>query len=293
MQEHMFRFSMSPGLRLPLAFWIVWLGSIATGGEDRPDQTEQERILGIMRESSASYHLPDVSYDVTLTLSGSGGWRYPWEKKPLKTDGRLIAHDGRVYLCCRLGAHNKPIPNQWMETPGSEHFGRRQFPWDGSHANIEWSRWDIVRGHKVAVFNYTVSQQDSLLPIPDSVDATRIPRQHGGRSPGVVPNLHDAPGLPYKGSLWVDPSTGVIRRASVAVDIPDGSSLRHLSWEFDFDEVVLGTQQFAVPVLCNLVSTEKGKDTRWATFRLQSYRKFEVDSSITFFPVDSTTTYPH
>ena len=172
-----------------------------------PDAAEQERILKVMREYAASYRLPDMTYDQTIIIlrreSGPETWRKTWSN-----ESQRIAHDGREYACCRWGKHRKPMPNQWVQTwylPGSG-----TFPWDGSNASAVWNRWEIVRGHRVAVFDYSVRPQDSHLIMPYFRHEASIPRADGNRYSGPVTDLRDSASLPYNGSVWVVPSTGAI-----------------------------------------------------------------------------------
>ena len=43
---------------------------------------------------------------------------------------------------------------------------QRYIPVGRTNASVVWKRWDIVRGHRVAVFDYSVSQQDSQQILP-------------------------------------------------------------------------------------------------------------------------------
>jgi hypothetical protein len=276
-------------LLLPLP--VLVFGGVSAARDDAPPgAAEQEQILKVMREYTVSYRLPDMTYDQALTIlrceSRSETWREVWNN-----ESRRIAHDGRQYLCCRLGKHLKPIPNQWVQTwyiPGSG-----TFPWDGSNASVAWNRWDVVRGHRVAVFDYSVSQQDSHFIMPYFRDKARIPRADGYLFSGPVTDLRDSASLPYNGSVWVEPSTGAIWRHSVLISgFPARFKLRSSSGITDFDLVTLGTTQYLLQVMeIGVTGDNVSTDRVERVFR--NFRKFEADSSITFFGANSTITYRH
>jgi hypothetical protein len=269
---------------------LVFGGAYAAQSDALPDAPERDRILKLMREYAASYHLPDVMYDQMLTLSrrpsGSETWRTVW-----MNESRRIAHDGREYLCCRLGKHNKPAPNQWVQSwyvPGSD-----TFPWDGSKASLVWNRWDVVRGHRVAVFDYSVTQQDSHFIMPYFRDKAVIPRLDGAPYSGPVTDLRNSAVLPYAGSMWVDPSTGAIWRLSMQIgEFPARFKIKHSSAVTDFDLVTLGTTQYLLKV-ADVEVLPYSADTDRCERLYSNYRKFEADSSVTFFGVDSTINYRH
>jgi hypothetical protein len=255
-----------------------------------PDAAEQERILKVMREYAASYRLPDMTYDQKLNWfrreSGPETWRKTWSH-----EGQRIAHDGREYACCRLGKHRKPMPNQWVQTWYIPGFGT--FPWDGSNASVVWNRWDVVRGHRVVVFDYSVRAQDSHAILPYRHGKASIPRADGHLWSGPVTDMRDSAILPYTGSVWVDPSTGAIwRHSTLTTEFPARFMLHSSSVTNDYDLVTLGTTQYMLNVMTVDV-TENYADTNRYEWVFRNHRKFAADSTITFFGADSAITYRH
>jgi hypothetical protein len=255
-----------------------------------PGAAGQERILKAMREYAASYRLPDMTYDQTIVISLRENSSKTW-RKTSSDEGQRIAHDGREYACCRLGKHRKPIPNQWVQTFYIPGFG--DFPWDGSNASVAWNGWDVVRGHRVAVFDYSVRAQDSHAILPYRHGKASIPRADGNLGSGPVTDMRDSAILPYTGSVWVDPSTGAIWRQSILrTEFPARFKLRSSSVTKDYDMVTLGTTQYMLNVMTVDV-TENYADTNRYEWAFRNHRKFAADSSITFFGADSAITYPH
>jgi hypothetical protein len=275
----------APGWRLLLLPLVLVFGGIGAAQDDAPPDTAgQERILSLMRDYAASYRIPDVTFDRAVTISRRRGPSETW-REVFQGENRRIAHDGREYLCCRNGKDRKPIPNQWVppwSVPGSG-----EFPWDGSKATVTWVRWDVVRGHRVAVFDYSVSAQDSHWILPNFRNDAVVPRSDGVKFSGPVTDFRGSAVLPYSGNVWVDPSTGAIWRTStVTGEPPARSRIRSSSGTTDYDLLTLGTTQHLLRV-ANV--TVVGTDRVETLFR--NYRKFEADSSITFFGTDSTVIY--
>jgi hypothetical protein len=273
-----------PMLLLPV---LVSGGIAMAQGDAPPDASEQERILKLVREYAAGYRLPDVTYDrsarVVRQQKGTGEWREVWS-----SEARLVEHDDHTYMCCRLGKNRKPIPNQWIATwyvPGSG-----TYPWDRTTASVTWNRWEEVRGHRTAVFDFDVSQQDSRMLLPNFRDKSVIPRVDGHSFEGPVTNLRNAVVLPYRGQIWVDPASGAIWRTSMIFDGLRARKLYPWSTTTDYDLVTLGTAQYLVQT--KTVHDSSSSDDPERTEHLcRNYRKFEANSSITFFGADSTITY--
>jgi hypothetical protein len=271
---------------LLIAFWVFMFGGSAAQDDTQPDTCEQERILKLMRQYAASYRYPDMSFDQSLTVFRGDSSPAPWQVW-WKNEQRRITHDGHTYLCCRLDKHHKPIPNQWQETwyvPGAG-----SFPWDDTRASTAWSRWEVVRGHRVAVFDYTVSREDSHFIMPHFSNPARIPRQDGALYSGPVSDFRDSAVIPYKGSIWVDPGSGAIWRESSDVrEIPSRFRVSASSTTSEYDLVTLGAEQYML--LVSQVMVHPGTFER-VEYVWSNFRKFQADSSITFFGTDSKVIY--
>ena len=127
---------------------------------------------------------------------------------------KRIAHDGHVYLCCLARRKGKWVPARptvagdrqyWTET----HYipGASNFPWDGSKASIGWDRWEMLRGRRMAVFDYAVKPEDSHWTVTEYPAKARVPYSNGIPYSGPV-DVRDSFNAPYSGIIWVDPETG-------------------------------------------------------------------------------------
>jgi hypothetical protein len=280
---------------------LVFSGTSVAQDDAPPGSAEQERILTLMRQYAAKYQkTPDVAFDQTLTSFrgriGSDAWQEEW-----KNDQSRIAHDGRVYLCCLSRKKGKwRVDTNPIAAGGRQYWteawslpGHTVFPWDGSKATVVWDRWDTRRDHRLAVFNYSVSQRDSHYLVTTFPNAAKIP--HSGDVPysGPVTEIHDSANAPYSGSVWVDPATGSIWRCSdIVKETPARFRTRYASNVEDFDQFTIGTTEYLLLVARVEVVRTKVEMLRgeWA---YRNYHKFDADSSITFFGTDSSITYRH
>ncbi len=132
-------------MRLPhtIALCLLAFGSDAMTQEDAPSsQSDQQRILTLMRQFVASYKMPDVAYDQATTFFSQPGMPTLYSQR--------ICHDGHEYLCCRIGKNGKKAPGEWQEafTPA---YGAL-YPWAKDSVTTTRSRWETLRLHRLAVF---------------------------------------------------------------------------------------------------------------------------------------------
>jgi hypothetical protein len=266
---------------LALAFCLLATHAVANAQTNAPpDAAEQERILTLIRQYAASYRMPDVAYDQTITSSeapvGSNQWRIKGG-----SDSSRMAHDGREYWCCatyRSGGRTRkpPAHAQWKEA-GLYSFDTFQAV--ATRAAIVWDRWEILRARRFAVFNYSVSLRDSEWEMGRAV-------QRGSDWTTIKYGVN----VPYSGSIYVDPATGAIwRYAEVIAEIPARFKFTYASNIVDYDLVTIGTAQYLLPMTHSSIVR---KDTDWRDeWVFRNYHKFDADSSITFFGADSSITY--
>jgi hypothetical protein len=136
---------------------------------------------------------------------------------------------------------------------------------------IQWLRWELVNGKRMAVFSYTVPKQNSKLALNvccfPNVNQTGIARFYSattaqaiagaGANPGggVAGNLqthtewHEYKSTaPYHGRLFIDPDTGVVLRMIVEADLKPGEVVHQLDTRVDYGPVKAGASIFIAPV---------------------------------------------
>jgi hypothetical protein len=133
-----------------------------------------------------------------------------------------------------------------------------------SEAWFTWNRWEILRGKRLAVFDFTVDKQHSTLSLSLSDLAKAI--------------------VPYRGSIYADPASGAVWRINdVAFDIPPQLLTREISTTIDYGEIPIGDRKYLLPVEATVSVLLETKRIR-NEMEFQNYRKFEADSAVTFGP---------
>jgi hypothetical protein len=266
----------------------------------QPDAAEQARILKLLRQYAAAYTLPDVAFDQILTHFRAPVASEYW-KQTFTSETKWIAHGGHVYGCCWERHKGKWVIAAVPRAGGRQYWkeawyipGDRVFPWDETKAAISWNRWDTAPNHRVAVFDYCVAKEDSHSIATGFPKMARIPHSSEGIPySGPVTDIPYSVDVSYCGEIWVDPETGgVWRLSSVVAEYSARFKTRRMSSVTEYDSVMLGAATYLLPVAHTVVM-----DTRTERLRpewvYRNYRKFEADSSITFFTADSTIKYPH
>jgi hypothetical protein len=131
-----------------------------------------------------------------------------------------------------------------------------------SEASFTWSRWETLKGKRLAVFDYDVDKQHSTLRLSLSDLAKAI--------------------VPYHGSVWADPETGAVWRITdTATDIPAVLETKQISTTIDYGEIPIGDTTYLLPVEAVVsLLLEKRRVRNEMTF--EDYQKFEARSAITF-----------
>ena len=158
---------------LRLALCLLAFRAATTAQTDAPpDAPEQARILTLMRQYAASYRMPDLAFDYTTTTFEGPAGSNKLHKRWTGDSSRLV-HDGREYMRL-VGKNGKPsrIDNKWREV-GMYPTGL--FEALASRAALVWDRWDTLQARRFAVFNYSVSQEDSKWILPGGTASLRVP----------------------------------------------------------------------------------------------------------------------
>ena len=88
----------------------------------------------------------------------------------------------------------------------------------------------------------------------------------------------------YSGSVWIDKSTGEVRRIEMQADrIPQDFPLDSVQWAVDYDVVRLGTASFLLPVHAENLSCQRGTTIcSKNTVDFRDYHKYSGESTVTF-----------
>lgn len=135
--------------------------------------------------------------------------------------------------------------------------------------NIQWLRWELVNGTKVAVYTFSVPNKNARLPInvccfPDLVQtgiarfysSTTGPLLGGGSGVGGVSgnmqtttNWHNyKTTVPYHGEFFIEPSTGIVLRMIVQNELKPSEVVHQLDTRIDYGPAKANGQLLLVPV---------------------------------------------
>jgi hypothetical protein len=245
---------------------------LALPADDLPSPAEQQKMLDQTRQYAAQYvaSLPDFICMHVLHQFEAGKKPEHWHKGDSLTS-RLIYSDGHEHRTLEL-VNGKPAK--------SSHFVRRPLTTEGEFgvllgnifgeataATFSWNRWEVIRGKRLAVFDYAVDKQHSTLRLSLSDLAQAI--------------------VPYQGSVYADPSTGAVWRiTNHPIDIPSAVRTKSIATVIDYDTVDIGGKSYLLPVEAS-VQMNTGSNNVLNQIEFQGYRKFEADSRITFSGSDS------
>ena len=251
--------------------------SAATSGAP-PDPAAQDQILDAMHQYAAQYvsNLPNfLCLQVTRQFE-AGKKSNRWHQGDTLV-AKLSFNQGREERTLD-SVNGKPVdPRKASRRPPLSTEGEfgillSRVLGPDSEAWFTWSRWETLRGKRLAVFDFTVDKQHSTLRLSLSDLAKAI--------------------VPYRGSIYADPSTGAVWRISdTALDIPPQLLTREISTTIDYGEIPIGDRKYLLPVQATvsvLLETKKIRNE----MEFQNYRKFEADSAVTFGPEATPAAQP-
>ncbi|HZQ52323.1 MAG TPA: hypothetical protein VFB14_09010 [Bryobacteraceae bacterium] len=197
-----------------------------------------------------------------MEQSRSSGW------EPLDViTAKVVYEDGKeAYKEITVGG--KRTNKSMLELGGSTSTGEfastlRSLFSDASQAQFNYYQATTLQGTPAAIYDFKVPLRNSDWFI-----------NVGGQS------LKPA----YSGSVWIERSTGVVRRIEMQADhIPVDFPLDSIEWAVDYDTVSLGTAKFLLPVHAENLACQRGSSicTKNAT-DFRDYHKFAGESTITF-----------
>lgn len=243
-----------------------------------PDAAEQDRLLSLMHAYAAQYvsSLPNfICVQETRQLE-AGKKSNRWHKGDTLTS-TLAFNKGREMRTLDLVNGKRPETGsrRWrtpLVTEGEFGILLARVLGPKGEALFTWSRWETVRGKRLAVFDFSVDKENSTLSLNLS---------------GLVKAV-----VAYHGSLYADPTTGAVWRITdTASDIPAALLTREISTSIDYDEVSIGTNKYLLPVGAIVSLLLENKKVR-NEMEFRNYRKFEADSSIVFGPAESAAPKP-
>ncbi len=128
-------------------------------------------------------------------------------------------------------------------------------------ADFHWLRWGNLDGHKCHVYEFRVDQAHSKLTV-----------DYAGQQ-------HVTPG--YHGLIYVEKGSNVILRVTVVPNMPPDFPLQDIRTILDYRNLDISGQQFLLPAFVTVYMRD-GRIGSKNEKEFRSYRKYGVDTSITF-----------
>ncbi len=247
---------------------VSLLAGMAGGQNARPDHAQQETMLSAMARYAEKYvsNLPNFLCEQTTEQYESGTRHLKW-KRGDTLRAQLTFSNGREKRILEA-VNNKPPKTssaRWRRPLTTEgEFGSilADVFADYSSAVFNWNRWDTIQGKKVAVFDYSIDKEHSLLKLSQSDLASAI--------------------VPYHGSVYADPDSGAILKVSnEANEIPTEIRITSIETTVDYEEETIGTGAYLLPSHATVLDNAQTALIRNELY-FGNYRKFEAESSIKF-----------
>ncbi|MFZ0594720.1 MAG: hypothetical protein WAM39_29955, partial [Bryobacteraceae bacterium] len=137
-----------------------------------------------------------------------------------------------------------------------------------SETQFGWEKWARLGPDVVVVFNYSIdsAHSDFMLDYDNGAERTVTA---------------------YKGLIYADEDTGVIRRITIeAVDVPAGFPIRESNWILNYGDQKIGDNTHILPLsaFVTMVGPNNVHTKNDETFKL--YQKFNADAVIQFSKED-------
>jgi hypothetical protein len=235
-----------------------------------PDDPTQQRVLDTARNYAAQTlpRLPNLlatqttnRYDDSPQEAKKGGWA-------VRAGLHLVATSSREISVYEETADRSATvaSARWQEQAGLTSGGEfastlGMILTDTLKGKVSWSRWEQTATGQAAVFHYSVPRSASHFQVVGSLQRETAlegsPAQIGNsRVSGieVKPNANSSksstflitPG--YHGSLWLDPASGSILRATVEVSSKESVPFQRAAILVQYGRVQIGDGEFICPV---------------------------------------------
>ena len=138
----------------------------------------------------------------------------------------------------------------------------------GREATLEWDRWEVLRGRRMAVLRYSVDQKHSSYCL-------RVPVTAAQPQEWTITIAHH-------GFVYVDPQTGAIGRLiSYGGDVPTPFPINASGDVLDYAEFSIAGNRFVLPLRAVSYQRTQRRETR-EEIEFSEYRKFESTSNVRF-----------
>jgi hypothetical protein len=243
-----------------------------------PNSIEQKQVLADATDYALNYtsRLPDfICTQVTRRYIDPSGMEF-WRLADTITE-RLSFYERREDYKVVL-VNSQPVEMAHEKLGGvvsAGEFGSmmQEIFNPETETQFDWERWATLRGKRMHVFSYKVSQGRSKY----SIVAEGNQRIIAG----------------YHGLIYVDRNTSAIMKITLTADgIPAGFPVREVNTSLDYDHVSISDRDFILPLKAVVTSRIRDKFLTKNEVEFRMYRKFTAESTITAVDVDTPAPLP-
>jgi hypothetical protein len=233
-----------------------------------PSSAEQARILNAAREYARDYSkkLPNfICTQVTRRYEDPTGLEF-WQSQDTVVEKLTFFEQKEDYKL--LFVNNKAFVGTRERIGGTVtrgEFGTRlKEVFDPkSEARFEWERWATLRGKRMYVFRYAITQERSEYSV-----------QYGRQV--TVPA--------YAGLIYIDKDALAVMRISQEVnEMPVGFPINTIMAILDYDFIKVADQEFVLPLKASTVA-RMSKQLFKNDVEFRNYNRFGAEATITFAP---------
>lgn len=232
-----------------------------------PDSIEQKRVLSEITEYAVNYtaRMPDfICTQVTRRYFDPSGMEF-WQKHDVITERLSYFEQHEDYKVVLV--NNRPVGDMAHEklggaTSSGEFASIMHEIFDPyTQTSFEWERWATLRGRRMHVFAYTVSQGRSKYTI------------YAEGAERIVAGYH--------GLIYIDRDKMTINKITLEADgLPNGYPVRAVNLSLDYDTTKISEREYVLPLKAVLTSRQGAKFLIKNEVEFRLYRKFSAESTI-------------
>ena len=174
------------------------------------------------------------------------------------------------------GVEQNPLANaktNWGDNGMIALLGQSPAPEDALQAaeaggKINWVRWQMINGHELAVFTYSVDKKKSKYAVdyccfPNSSQVGEVAMRGVATGGGGGNYQNNSDWKPFKategyhGEMYIDPETGVVYRLITEVEFKGSDPVKMENQRIDYGTETVGGQKVVVPAFVTIDTVEK------------------------------------
>jgi len=231
-----------------------------------PPADEQKKIIEHLRAYALNYtkRLPDfICTQVTRRHIDPTGMEF-WRRQDVIVTRLSFFEQKEDYKVILV--NDRPSELDIRQVGGATSTGEfgtmlREIFEPATETRFNWERWATLRGRRMMVFSYYVSQSRSKWHV-------------------LAENLDIVPA--YRGLVYVDQESRIVSRVTLeADDLPPSFPIQKAALTLDYDFATINETQYMLPLKAEM-RLRQGRFLAKNEVEFRTYRKFGVEAVITF-----------